>query len=493
MTTTSGRDRPDVGRLARAQLGGRLRQRPGCRCRPSRSTARPRAGRPAPAPGSCAAPRAAGRAPPGRARGGRRRGRRPGRGSGAAGPAARSSASTSCTSRTRALNAAARSAHSGSSASRWPYSFIDEPQPATLVTTWSTSSASNRAIVRRARRERVVLAPGVQLQRAAALLVARHEHVVALGGQHPHGGLVDAVEEHVLHAAGQQRHPAAAARRRPGCAPAAGRTPRAPRPAAAATPSRPSRPGSRAASARDRRHPAQLLVERAGHGRGPQPPLVREQREDRLAEQPVGRRRGATLRSICGRTDSSSRSYCTPDGHAVTQAMQPRQASMCSVKGPSRRDLALLGEVHQVDPAARGVHLLAPQLVGGAGRQAEAAVHAVVEQLARRRAVLVEGARAGLRDGWSRRSRRGWSQALTSRGRTGRGRAGRSGSSSALTARSTASADGGGPQAGASQAAGPVAQHGGAARGVHGRVGLARRRPGRPAASRWRPRCPAPR
>jgi hypothetical protein len=30
------------------------------------------------------------------------------------------------------------------------------------------------------------------------------------------------------------------------------------------------------------------------------------------------------LRSICGRTDSSSLSYCTPDGHAVTQAMQPR-------------------------------------------------------------------------------------------------------------------------------------------------------------------------
>ena len=37
--------------------------------------------------------------------------------------------------------------------------------------------------------------------------------------------------------------------------------------------------------------------------------------------------------------------------------------------------------LHQVDAAARRVHLLAPQHVGGAGGQAEAAVHAVVDQL----------------------------------------------------------------------------------------------------------------
>ena len=43
-----------------------------------------------------------------------------------------------------------------------------------------------------------------------------------------------------------------------------------------------------------------------------------------------------TLRSICGRVASSSWSYCTPDGHAVTHAMQPRQRSMCVVNAPSR-------------------------------------------------------------------------------------------------------------------------------------------------------------
>ncbi len=40
------------------------------------------------------------------------------------------------------------------------------------------------------------------------------------------------------------------------------------------------------------------------------------------------RGRGA-LRSICGRARSISFSYWTPDGQAVTQAMQPRQRSRC--------------------------------------------------------------------------------------------------------------------------------------------------------------------
>jgi hypothetical protein len=35
------------------------------------------------------------------------------------------------------------------------------------------------------------------------------------------------------------------------------------------------------------------------------------------------------LRSICARVASIRASYCTPDGQAVTHAMQPRQASKC--------------------------------------------------------------------------------------------------------------------------------------------------------------------
>ena len=54
-------------------------------------------------------------------------------------------------------------------------------------------------------------------------------------------------------------------------------------------------------------------------------------------------------------------------------------------------DSALIGEFHQVDPPAGRVHLLAPEQVGGAGRQAEAAVDAVVDELGIGRMVIVEG------------------------------------------------------------------------------------------------------
>ena len=39
----------------------------------------------------------------------------------------------------------------------------------------------------------------------------------------------------------------------------------------------------------------------------------------------------APWRSTCGRARSISRSYWTPDGQAVTHAMQPRQRSRCVV------------------------------------------------------------------------------------------------------------------------------------------------------------------
>ena len=145
-----------------------------------------------------------------------------------------------------------------------------------------------------------------------------------------------------------------------------------------------------------------------GHARPPAAAACRgtARRSLRGTAGPPGR--AATLRSSCGRTASSSWSYCTPDGHAVTQAMQPRHAVDVLVQRPSSADLALLREVHQVDPPARGVHLLAPQLVGRAGWQAEAAVHAVVEQLALRAVVVVEGAGPRLREVRLGRAGRSW-------------------------------------------------------------------------------------
>src|SRR5690606_36217848 len=57
-----------------------------------------------------------------------------------------------------------------------------------------------------------------------------------------------------------------------------------------------------------------------------------------------------------------------------------------------RHRLALEALLHEMDPPARRVHLLAPQRVRRAGGQAEPAVHAVVDQPARGRVVLVERA-----------------------------------------------------------------------------------------------------
>ncbi len=56
-----------------------------------------------------------------------------------------------------------------------------------------------------------------------------------------------------------------------------------------------------------------------------------EEREEEVAEELIAEER-AVRRSICWRVASISFSYCTPEGQAVTQAMQPRQRSMWRVK-----------------------------------------------------------------------------------------------------------------------------------------------------------------
>ena len=57
------------------------------------------------------------------------------------------------------------------------------------------------------------------------------------------------------------------------------------------------------------------------------------------------------------------------------------------------------GEFHQVDAAARRIHFLAPEDVSGTGRQAEAAVHALINDFRGGGMVPVE-------DGWKRIGRR---------------------------------------------------------------------------------------
>ncbi len=56
------------------------------------------------------------------------------------------------------------------------------------------------------------------------------------------------------------------------------------------------------------------------------------------------------------------------------------------------RSFALAGLGHHVDAAAGRIHLFAPEHVGGAGGEAEAAVDAVGEEVFRRGMVCIEGA-----------------------------------------------------------------------------------------------------
>ena len=92
----------------------------------------------------------------------------------------------------------------------------------------------------------------------------------------------------------------------------------------------------------------------------------------------------STWRSSCGRVLSISRSYWTP-GRARGHARHAAEAAV-EVRDHLGRDLRalLVADAHQEDPPARRVHLLLEDVVARARRQAEAAVHAVADEVERR-------------------------------------------------------------------------------------------------------------
>ena len=201
---------------------------------------------------------------------------------------------------------------------------------------------------------------------------------------------VHVAEEHALHAALEQRDRRRASRPRRR---ALGQA----RERAASTP-----PGSSAASAASRgARPAHTRPAReagqANSARAP-PGRQRAQAPGRVNSSKISRRcavarpAGAQLRSTCARVSSISLSYCTPDGQAVTHAMQPRQWSRCATSGAEISSWPSF--ISTIRP--RGESISSPQSdVGRAGGQAEAAVHAVVDQ--------ARGAAGGVVDGveWS--------------------------------------------------------------------------------------------
>ena len=175
------------------------------------------------------------------------RGRRPAAASGCRGASdGPSSTSSSVTSRTRAVNAAARAFHSGSSARSASYSFIDEPQPAALTTTRSTPATSNVAIdparevprlIDRGRHEaRARRNSPARPERSRRSLRPRARETVAI---------VHMSEDEPLHAAGEDARRSCAARSRRVCAPARSPSAIGPSPAARA------RPGPAGAAAAD--------------------------------------------------------------------------------------------------------------------------------------------------------------------------------------------------------------------------------------------------
>ena len=76
------------------------------------------------------------------------------------------------------------------------------------------------------------------------------------------------------------------------------------------------------------------------------------------------------IRSTSGRAASSSESYCTPDGHAVTHAMHPRQVSMWATKLPGLDSrLSRCCRIRWIRPRGESVSCPQSKYVGQVGRQ----------------------------------------------------------------------------------------------------------------------------
>src|SRR2546421_9396346 len=114
-----------------------------------------------------------------------------------------------------------------------------------------------------------------------------------------------------------------------------------------------------------------------------------EQREDHPAEQTIGERAGVMTLDLRARRFDQLVVL-----HARWARGEARHAAEAMVEmadvGIRHLRVAFGAELHQVDPPARGIHFLPPGEVGRAGGEAEAAVHALVDQRRRRRVLRVE-------------------------------------------------------------------------------------------------------
>jgi hypothetical protein len=198
----------------------------------------------------------------------------------------------------------------------------------------------------------------VDVQRAAAALRPRDVDVVPVGREHPRGRGVDVPEDDALDAAGEQRHRGARPRsvlRRP--------LRRGPRRRDLLQ--RPERPWRRQLPQQERRAQASP---------------VREDLEDQAAKEAIQRPAGVALLDL--RARRLDQPVVLHAGRARSHAGHAAEAAVEVLDDRVRElDRAVDEPAHQVDPAARRVHLLVPERIRRARRQAEAAVDAVGDQL----------------------------------------------------------------------------------------------------------------
>ena len=218
-------------------------------------------------------------------------------------------------------------------------------------------------------RERLALLEPARVDRERAAAALRwRDDLVAVGREHAGGRGVDRAEHRRLHAACENADaPARLAPR--------GRNSWPPRSSATAARS------PRAAAA----HVAGAPGARAPRGAAPLPSASGRGGAGR-AESGRGARSGCAetrARRVARRLDQP----VVPDtGRARRHARHAAEAAVEVLDDRAvERDRAVEPRLHQLDAAARRVHLLAPEQVRRAGRQAEAAVDAVARQLANHR------------------------------------------------------------------------------------------------------------
>ena len=210
-----------------------------------------------------------------------------------------------------------------------------------------------------------VESPGVHRERSAAAL-RRSDDLEAVRGEHARGRGIDVREYRALHAAGEQADAAA------------GRAARGSqsRHVAASSPAR-----------RDVHERAEALRHRRGAAEGGEPQRsshatgIGEESKEEPTDEAVAQRSIELLLDCCARALDEP-----VVAHARGARRQARHAPEAAIEvlrhGRVERDRPVEPSVHEVDPPARRVHLLAPEHVGRARRQAEAAVDAVGRVLA---------------------------------------------------------------------------------------------------------------